>query len=115
LDALLKLRGLVGAILLAACAPVPQAARIELAPDEQILISRPVWDSFVAYEDLIGYSDGVFVVSEDGNGSGYVYCPTFRCSGNYEREAIRLCERAGVKCVIFARGLEILVDYEIVE
>lgn len=86
-----------------------------MAPDEQIRISRPVWDSFVAYEDLIGYADGVFVVSEDGYGSGYVYCPTFNCYGNYEREAIRLCEKAGVKCVVFARRLEILVDYEIVD
>jgi hypothetical protein len=99
--------------LLAGC--LPQAARIELAPNEKLLISRAVWDNFLLYQQMMR-ADGAFVVNETGDGSGYVMCPYWSCqNSNYARRAIDLCEQNGVKCVVFARGLEILVDYEIVD
>lgn len=94
---------------------LPQAARIELAPNEKLLISRAVWDDFLTYQEKMR-ADGAFVVSEDGNGSGYVICPYWSCqNSNYARRAIDLCERNGVRCVVFAEGRDIIVDYEIVE
>lgn len=100
------------ATLLAACGP--QAARIELAPNEKLLITRAVWEDFLAYKQKAW--SGAFVVSETGNGSGYVLCPGFNCRPyNYVRLAINKCEDAGVRCVLFAKDREIVVDYEIVD
>lgn len=104
---------LLGSVMMAGC--LPQAARIELGPDEKLQITRAVWNDFVAYKSK-GLVDGAFVVSEMGDRSGYAYCPGFRCRPyNYTRIAIDLCEEAGIKCVLFAKDWTILVDYEIVD
>lgn len=107
-----RLAHLAGLLFLAACGP--QAARIELAPNEKLLITRAVWENFLVYK---GKSwSGAFVVTESGNGSGYVMCPGLNCRPyNYVRLAIDQCEEAGVKCVLFAKDWEIVVDYEIVD
>lgn len=100
--------------LLSACQP--QVGRVELAPDEKIQIARSVWDDFQAYKSHLGRGGGAFVVTETGLGSAYSYCPADNCRpGSYTQRAIQLCENAGVKCVVFAQGTTIQVDYEIVD
>jgi len=114
---------LLGSALLAACQQSqqalsdqqPQLARVELAPDEKLQITQAVWDDFEIYESML-LIEGAFVVSETGDRAGYTYCPEYPCApANYVRRAIDLCEAAGIKCVLFADGREILVDYEIVD
>ena len=105
---------LIGGALTAGC-QAPQAARIELGPDETLRISRAVWEKYIEYSNLM-VSAGAFVVSETGMGAGFSLCPGLRCRPqNYVRQAIHQCEEAGVKCVLFADGLKILVDFEIVD
>lgn len=100
--------------ILAACQP--QAGRISLGDDEKLQITRDVWNDFEAYKRDLGRGGGAFVVTESGLASGYSYCPGDHCRpGSFTQRAIEMCENAGVKCVIFARGSSIVVDYEIVE
>ena len=100
-------------MFLAACQPSP--ARLHLTSDEKLRITRSVWDDFQTYKRNLG-GGGAFVVTENGLGSGYSYCPDVRCRpGSFTEHAIRLCESAGVKCVVFAQGTTILIDYEIVD
>jgi hypothetical protein len=100
--------------LLAACQP--QMGRIDLGPDEKLQITRNVWQDFEAYKLKLGRGGGAFVVTETGTGSGYSYCPGDRCRpGSFTQGAIELCEKAGVKCLVFAQGTTIQVDYEIVD
>lgn len=114
---------LISSLMLAACQPTrqnlsdqqPQSARVELAPDEKLQITQAVWDDFEVYKSMF-LIEGAFVVSETGDRAGYTYCPEYPCApANYVRRAIDLCEAAGVRCVLFADGREILVDYEIVD
>ena len=101
-------------VLLAACQP--QAGRTHLAADEKIQITRSVWDNFTEYKRVMGPGGGAFVVSESGLASAYSYCPAVRCRpGSSTHQAISLCQNAGVKCVVFAQGNSIVVDYEIVD
>jgi len=105
---------LIGGILLAACQP--QQSRVEVGSDETLRIARAVWDDFQAYKLKLGRGGGVFVVTEDGLGSGYSYCPGDRCrAGSFTERALQLCENAGMKCIVFAFGSTIKVDYEIVD
>ncbi|MBI2255759.1 MAG: hypothetical protein HYU58_14150 [Proteobacteria bacterium] len=100
--------------LLAACQSSP--TRVSVADDETLRIARSVWEDFEAYKLKLGRGGGVFVVTEDGLGSGYSYCPGDRCRpGSFTERALKLCERADMKCVIFAFGSTIKVDYEIVD
>jgi hypothetical protein len=105
---------LATATLLSACQPNP--ASVSLAADEKMQITRAVWSDFEAYKSKLGRGGGAFVVTETGTGSGYSYCPTDRCRpGSYTNHAFQLCENAGVKCVIFAKGRDIVIPYEVVE
>lgn len=109
---------LAGSFILAACEPLPQPARIELGPDETLRISRDVWVKYLEYLEKLWADSGAFVVGENGLGAGYVGCAMFsRCLQNkhYARRAINLCEKEAVKCIVFAEGATILVDYEIVD
>lgn len=100
--------------LLSACQP--QAGRTFLGPDEKLQITRDVWSSYQEYLRIKGSAAGVFVVTETGTGSAYTYCPETRCrAGSYTAKAIEMCESAGLKCVVFAQGDDILVPYEIVD
>lgn len=104
----------VSALLLAACQP--QAGRVHMASDEKIQITQGVWNDFLEYKRVMGPGGGAFVVSESGLASAYSYCPAVRCRpGSSTHRAIGLCENAGVKCVVFAQGTTIMVDYEIVD
>jgi len=99
---------------LAACQPSQN--RVDVGNDETLRISRSVWDAFEAYKLKLGRGGGVFVVTEDGLGSGYSYCPADRCRpGSFTAHALQLCQNAGEKCVVFAFGTTIKVDYEIVD
>lgn len=101
-------------LLLAACQP--QVGRAVLGPDEKLLITKSVWANYEEFLRIRGSAAGVFVVTESGTGSTYVYCPEVQCmAGSYTQQAIELCEKAGVKCVVFARGDDIVVPYEIVD
>ena len=87
-----------------------------MAADEKIQITRGVWDEFLEYKRVLGRGGGAFVVAENGLTSGYSYCPADRCRpGSSTQRAIELCEGAGMKCVVFAQGTSIKVDYEIVD
>lgn len=100
--------------MMAACQP--QVGRTHLASDEKIQISRSVWDRFEEYKRSMGRGGGAFVVAEDGLTSAYTYCPADRCRpGSMTQSAIELCEGAGVKCVVFAQGTSIKVDYDVVD
>ena len=109
---------LLNGILLTGCELPPQPARVELAPDETLRISRTVWDQFLDSQDQVSFREGAFVVSESGLGAGYVFCPgPLSChrSINYVRRAITLCEKEGVKCVLFAEGRDIVINYEVID
>lgn len=94
----------------------PQVGRTHMASDEKIQITQNVWDNFLEYKRVMGLGGGAFVVSENGLTSGYSYCPDDRCRpGSSTQRAIELCESAGMKCVVFAQGTSIQVDYEIVD
>jgi len=100
-------------LLLAACQP--QVGRANLGPDEKLLITKGVWANYEEYLRARGSAQGVFVVTESGTGSAYTYCPEVTCRpGSFTRQAIEMCEGAGVKCVVFAQGDDIIVPYEIV-
>lgn len=100
--------------LLGACQP--QAGRATLAPDEKLQITSAVWANYEEYLRIKGSAAGAFAVTESGTGSAYTYCPETKCrAGSYTGKVIEMCESAGVKCVIFAQGSSILVDYEIVD
>lgn len=104
----------VASALVAACQP--QIGRVNMASDEKIQITSAVWNNFLEYKRAMGRGGGAFVVSEDGLTSGYTYCPADRCRpGSMTQGAIELCEGAGVKCVVFAQGTSIKVDYEVVD
>lgn len=109
---------LLGGMFLTGCELPPQAARVELAQDETLRISRAVWNDFLDYKSKVLFDEGAFVVTETGLGAGYTFCPLpLRChrSTNYVRRAINLCEKEGVKCVLFAEGSQIVVNYEIID
>jgi hypothetical protein len=100
--------------VLAACQPAQN--RVNVGDDETLRIARSVWEDFEAYKLKLGRGGGVFVVTEDGLASGYSYCPGDRCRpGSFTAHALQLCENAGMKCVVFAFGSTIKVDYEIVD
>jgi hypothetical protein len=106
-------------VAVAACAP-PQVGRIELGADEKLRISQNVWNEYLVYLNAMNsqfYQHGAFVVDESGLGSAYALCTSAGCYVDdvYARRAIRSCEEAGVKCVVFSEGDEIVVDYEIVD
>lgn len=110
------LRGslVLSCVLLVACQP--QVGRATLEPGKTLKITRSVWSDFEAYKRELGRGGGAFVVTEDGAGSGYSYCPGDRCRpGSYTQHAIQLCENAGVKCLVFAQGRSILVPYEVAD
>jgi hypothetical protein len=99
---------------LAACQP--QMGRVDLGPDEKLQITRSVWQDYESYKSKLGRGGGAFVVTESGTSSGYSYCPGDHCRpGSFTQSAIELCEKAGVKCLVFAQGTTIKVDYEIVD
>lgn len=108
-------------LLLAGCTPVPPPARVQIAPDETLLISPAVYDDYLAYLGKLNILNaGAYVVSDTGVGAGFVICDSklpWQCYGNdyYVERALRMCEREGSKCVVFAEGAKILVDYEISE
>ena len=100
--------------LLGACQP--QVGRTFVGPDEKLQITQDVWANYQEYLRIKGSAAGVFVVTESGTGSAYTYCPETRCrAGSYTAKAIEMCESAGLKCVVFAQGDDILVPYEIVD
>lgn len=104
------------ALLIAACQP--QEGRVNLQADEKIQIAESVWDHYQEYLQTVGAARGAFAVSEDGRASAFSYCPvTAGCWSNinYSKEAIKLCQDDGIKCVIFARNSSIVVDYEVID
>lgn len=109
---------LFGGMLMTGCELPPQAARVDLAPDETLRISRSVWDEFLDYQSKVIFDEGAFVVAETGLAAGYTLCPKpLRChrSVNYVRRAIALCEKENIKCVLFADGRKIVANYEIID
>lgn len=109
---------LLGGMLLTGCELPPQPARVELGPDETLRITRAVWNEYLAYLSGVSIGHGAFVVAESGLASGYAVCPlAWTCYGStdYVRRAIALCEKEGVKCVLFAEDSEIVVNYEIID
>ena len=107
----------LAATMLAACQP--QEGRVNLQPDEKLVISRGTWDYYQEYlKDVAKGGRGAFVVSEDGYYANYSYCPLAQgCyySINYSAEAIKSCQSKGQKCVVFAKDNEIVVPYEVAD
>lgn len=60
---------------------------------------------------------GAFAVSLSGLHSAYSYCQDIMCKsgGSYAQDAIKLCERDGEQCYLFAADREIRVAYDVVE
>ena len=96
---------------------LPKPTSIELAPDEMLLISELVWLDYHDYVELLEIvKPGAYVVSQTGLVGGYSVCPEVsHCFSTeyYVRDALRLCEAAGDKCVVFARDNAIVVSFEI--
>jgi hypothetical protein len=105
---------LLGAMVLAACQP--RQSWVKVGSDETLVISRVVWENYEEYQSKLGSGGGVFVVTDNGLGSGYSYCPVDHCRpGNFAARALQWCEDQGVGCVVFAFGNLIQVDYEIAD
>jgi hypothetical protein len=88
--------------------------------DETYLIHGAVWDYYEKYLDQIGHGmkPGVFVITPDGLGATYRYCPETRCrtNMNLQTKSLQDCEKEyGVECVVFAVRDEIRVQYEIAD
>ncbi len=86
--------------------------------DETYYIHGAIWDYYQSYLNLIGSNirPGVFVITPDGLGASYRYCPDTRCrtTMNMQTKALQDCEKEyGVECVVFAVRDEIRVQYEI--
>lgn len=98
---------------------LPQPTSVELGPDEMLLISQTTWSDYLAYVELLEIvKPGAYVVSQTGLAGGYSVCADVRqCSSTeyYVRNALRLCEAEGEKCVVFARDNAIVVSFEIVD
>ncbi len=86
--------------------------------DKTYFIHGAIWDYYQSYLDLIGdgIRPGIFVITPDGLGASYRYCPDTRCrtTMNMQTKALQDCEKEyGVECVVFAVRDEIRVQYEI--
>lgn len=85
---------------------------------ETYFIHGAIWDYYQRYLDQIGNGirPGIFVITPDGLGATYRYCPDTRCrtTMNMQTKALQDCEKEyGVECVLFAVRDEIRVQYEI--
>jgi hypothetical protein len=99
---------------LAACAGQPQPA----GADGKLTISRAVADGFEDYRaSLTGAGSGAYAVTEDGLGGAGAGCDEANCTGPAAVKAVKDCEIAnpGRNCVLFARGSEIVVEYEVAQ
>jgi hypothetical protein len=106
-----KAAALVAALLLAACA----ADDAKLAPGEKLKVTTAVMDGYQEYTHQA--VTGAFAVSLDGRSYAYYWCPGIRCLGGasvFASHAIRMCEKNGANCILFARDSGIIVPYEVV-
>jgi hypothetical protein len=102
---------IVAALLLAACA----SSESKLAPGEKLHVSASVMDGYQQYTHQA--TTGAFAVSLSGRRYAYYWCPSLRCLGGasvFASHAIRMCERDGDTCILFARDSGIIVPYEVV-
>ncbi|WP_374368778.1 hypothetical protein [Dongia sp.] len=90
-------------------------------PGKTLKITSDVWGAFQEYRELQGgvRKNGFFLVAmhnDVGVGSRWSYCPP---SADYCREgglnlASQMCRDERLTCVLFARGPQIVLPYEIV-
>ena len=109
------MRAIIGACALA----LSLATLSGTAAAETYRISNEVWGWYQKYLGNIGDGrrPGAFVITKDGEGAYYTWCPDTRCMGGltYSQEALNDCERDyDTDCVVFAVRDEIRVEYEIV-
>jgi len=102
---------IVATFLLAACA----ASESTLAPGEKLHVTAAVIDGYQQYTHLA--TTGAFAVSLNGRNYAYYWCPGMRCLGGasvFASHAIRMCEKDGDTCILFARDSGIIVPYDVV-
>lgn len=90
------------------------------AAAETYRIDSEVWGYYQKYLGNIshGQRPGAFVITKDGKGAYYTWCPDTRCRAGltYSQDALNSCESDyGDDCVVFAIRDDIKVEYEIVK
>jgi hypothetical protein len=88
--------------------------------DGKIVITQRVWDNFTAYKAWVtSVGSGAYAVTTDGAGAAAAGCPTSECmnASLAGQKAIKQCEanNPGRQCVIFARGQDPVIEYEIAQ
>jgi hypothetical protein len=85
-------------------------------------ITRGVWDSYQNYLAKQGgvRKDGVFLVVMEGDtgvGSRWSYCPPSAdyCTSGGLNVANQMCVEEHFKCVLFARGPNIVLPYKLID
>jgi hypothetical protein len=104
---------------LAACSTPPSLAYPEGAT---LKITSKVWGYYQEYLGRQGgvRKDGAFlvaVVGDVGVGARYSYCPSSAdyCTGGSINRANKMCIEDHLKCVLFARGPQIVLPYKIID
>jgi hypothetical protein len=94
--------------------PASAGGRVDLAP--------AVWADYQIYLKNLGSDEAYYAVTTDGLGGAPAGCNLIKClpnasggTGATEAEALKRCQDVSPPsrtCVIFAKGAEIVVDYE---
>lgn len=104
-------------LALAACAG--STGEYAKGSGKTLAIDKETWSSYQSYLlEVGGARPGAFAVTVDGTGAAWSWCEDLRCRTDtgYANDAINYCRRSyDMDCVVFARGREIVVNYEVVD
>jgi hypothetical protein len=104
---------IIAVITLAACAGTAGAE------EEKLLITPAVWQGYQDYlASITATGGGFFAVSQDGRSWSGVGCASgCNLGAKAQQKAKDECAKAsgGKSCVLFAKGHEVVVPYEIVQ
>lgn len=92
------------------------------AAGDRVALAPAVWADYQIYLKHLGADEAYYAVTPDGLGGAPSGCSLIKClpdpsggTGASEAEAIKRCEDVSPpsrSCIIFAKGAEIVVDYE---
>ncbi|WP_374384947.1 hypothetical protein [Dongia sp.] len=108
-----------GAAILSACAA---PASLTYKGSGPLRVTSEVWGYYQEYlaKQHGARRDGVFLVAmygDIGRSARYSYCPEVYdyCTSGGLNVALNLCKEDHLDCVLFARGSQIVVPYEIIK
>ncbi|MBK8160248.1 MAG: hypothetical protein IPK59_16240 [Rhodospirillaceae bacterium] len=92
------------------------------AAGDRVALAPAIWADYQIYLKNLGANEAYYAVTPDGLGGAPSGCSLIKClpgpsggTGVSEAEAIKRCEDVSPpsrNCIIFAKGAEIVVDYE---